>query len=171
MSPFLIFWLKTCTNGCCIYPKNYSANYMEYSSSWEANKHLVKCDLLPCCTGIWSLETWWTPPPKKLSYEQMVYKEMPSAVWFILVSKLAHSDPEYVSPNIIWLSPYYRHYTTSWKVKGSILDEVTGFFSVYLILPATLWPLTEMSMRNLPGSKARPACKAGYLTTICEPIA
>jgi hypothetical protein len=30
--------------------------------------------------------------------------------------------------------------------------------------------LTEMSTRNLPESKMRPARKAGNLTTICEPI-
>jgi hypothetical protein len=49
------------------------------------------------------------------------------------------------------------HYATSRKVAGSVPDEVTGFFSVYLILPAALWalgsalPLTEMSTTNLPG--------------------
>jgi hypothetical protein len=31
-------------------------------------------------------------------------------------------------------------------------------------------PLTEMSIRNLPGGKARPARKADNLTAICEPI-
>jgi hypothetical protein len=30
-------------------------------------------------------------------------------------------------------------------------------------------PLTEMSTRNLPGGKERPARKADNLTTICEP--
>jgi hypothetical protein len=36
-----------------------------------------------------------------------------------------------------------------------------------------LWliqPLTEMSTRNLPGGKERPAPKADNLTAICEPI-
>jgi hypothetical protein len=32
-------------------------------------------------------------------------------------------------------------------------------------------PLTEMSARNLPGGKGRPACKADNLTAICEPTA
>jgi hypothetical protein len=31
-------------------------------------------------------------------------------------------------------------------------------------------PLTEMSIRNLPGVKGRPARKADNLTAICEPI-
>jgi hypothetical protein len=30
--------------------------------------------------------------------------------------------------------------------------------------------LTEMSTRNLPGAKGRPARKADNLTAICEPI-
>jgi hypothetical protein len=30
-------------------------------------------------------------------------------------------------------------------------------------------PLTEMSTRNLPGGKGRPAHKADNLTAICEP--
>jgi hypothetical protein len=34
----------------------------------------------------------------------------------------------------------------------------------------SIQPLTEMSTRNLPGGKGRPARKAGNLTTICEPI-
>jgi hypothetical protein len=31
-------------------------------------------------------------------------------------------------------------------------------------------PLTEMSMKNLPGGKGRPVRKADNLTAICEPI-
>jgi hypothetical protein len=31
-------------------------------------------------------------------------------------------------------------------------------------------PLTEMSTRNLPGRKGRPAREDDNLTTICEPI-
>jgi hypothetical protein len=31
-------------------------------------------------------------------------------------------------------------------------------------------PLTEMSTRNLPGGKGRPARKADKLTAVCEPI-
>jgi hypothetical protein len=31
-------------------------------------------------------------------------------------------------------------------------------------------PVTEMSTKNLPGGKRRPARKADNLTAICEPI-
>jgi hypothetical protein len=31
-------------------------------------------------------------------------------------------------------------------------------------------PLTEMSTKNLPGVKGRPARKADIITAICEPI-
>jgi hypothetical protein len=36
--------------------------------------------------------------------------------------------------------------------------------------PGATQPLTEMSTRNLPGGKRRPAPKADNLTAICEPI-
>jgi hypothetical protein len=67
-----------------------------------------------------------------------------------------------------------RHYATSRKVAGLNPYEVD--FLIDLILPATLWPLgklsllTEISTRNLPGGKGRPAHKADNLTAICEPI-
>jgi hypothetical protein len=70
---------------------------------------------------------------------------------------------------------WLRHYATSRKVVGSSHNEALGF-SVVLILPAALCPwgstqaLTEMSTRNLPGGKGRPARKADHLTVICEPI-
>jgi hypothetical protein len=49
------------------------------------------------------------------------------------------------------------------------------FFLIYLILPAAQWPfvrlglLTEMSTRNIPGSKRRPVRRAVNPTAICEP--
>jgi hypothetical protein len=61
------------------------------------------------------------------------------------------------------------------KVTGSISDEVTGFLnwpnpsSSTMALVSTQ-PLTEMSTRNLPWGKGRPARKAGKLTALCEPI-
>jgi hypothetical protein len=54
-----------------------------------------------------------------------------------------------------------------------IPDELD--FSIYLILPAALWtwgstqPLTEVSTRNFPGGKERPACQADNLTATYEP--
>jgi hypothetical protein len=38
---------------------------------------------------------------------------------------------------------------TSWKIAGSRPDEVIGFFSIYLILPAALGPVVcSVSNRN-----------------------
>jgi hypothetical protein len=59
---------------------------------------------------------------------------------------------------------------------GSIPDKVIGFFfSIYLILQRhyalrSTQPVTEMSTRNLPRDKERPAFNADKLTAICEPI-
>jgi hypothetical protein len=56
-----------------------------------------------------------------------------------------------------------------------IYDEVIGFLnwpnpsSRTMALESTQ-PLTEVSTRNLPGGKRRPARKADNLTAICEPI-
>jgi hypothetical protein len=36
--------------------------------------------------------------------------------------------------------------------------------------PGSTQPLTEMSTRNLPGDKGRPAREDDNLTAICEPI-
>jgi hypothetical protein len=67
------------------------------------------------------------------------------------------------------------YYVTSQNVASSIPEEAIGFFdwpnpssrNIYL---GTTQPLTEMSTRNLPGGKGRPACKADNLSAICEPI-
>jgi hypothetical protein len=68
---------------------------------------------------------------------------------------------------------WLRHYATIQKVAGSIPDEFIGFFNWPnpSSRTMTLWstqPLTEMSTRNLPEGKRRPARKA-ELTAICEP--
>jgi hypothetical protein len=44
-----------CIDACCIYHKNYLTYCMEYSSSWEANNHLVKSALFADYIGIISL--------------------------------------------------------------------------------------------------------------------
>jgi hypothetical protein len=67
------------------------------------------------------------------------------------------------------------HYATSWKVAGSIPDEVIGFFnwpnlSSRSVALVSTQPLTEMSTMNLLGDKGLPARKADNLTAICEPI-
>jgi hypothetical protein len=57
---------------------------------------------------------------------------------------------------------WLRHYATSRKVEGLIPDEITGFFNLpnpssrTMALGSTQ-PLIEMSTRNLPGGKWRPA--------------
>jgi hypothetical protein len=44
---------------------------------------------------------------------------------------------------------WMRHYTTSRKVADLTPDEVNGFLSIYLILPATLGPgVHSASNRN-----------------------
>jgi hypothetical protein len=50
-------------------------------------------------------------------------------------------------------------------------DEVDFFnpSNRTMVLESTQ-PLTEMSTRNLPGGKKRPARRADNLTAICEPI-
>jgi hypothetical protein len=63
-----------------------------------------------------------------------------------------------------------RHYSTSWKVAVSILDEATVFFnssnpsSRTMVLGSTQ-PLTEMSTRDPPGGKGRPAGRRVKLTS------
>jgi hypothetical protein len=66
------------------------------------------------------------------------------------------------------------YYATSRKVAGSSPDEVDFFnwpnpSSRTMALGSTQ-PVTEMSTRNLPVVKGRPARKADNLTAICEPI-
>jgi hypothetical protein len=68
-----------------------------------------------------------------------------------------------------WLS----FYAISWKVMGSIPDDITGFFnwpnpySRTMTLGSTQ-PLIQKTIRKLSGSKEKPAHKADNLTAICE---
>jgi hypothetical protein len=64
---------------------------------------------------------------------------------------------------------------TSRKVAESSPDDVDFFFflpnpSGRTIALGSTQPLTEMSTRNLPGTKGRPAPRADNLTAICESI-
>jgi hypothetical protein len=59
------------------------------------------------------------------------------------------------------------------RSRDRIPDEVDFFnlpnpSSRTMVLGSTQ-PLTEMSTRNIPGGKERPARKADNLTAICEP--
>jgi hypothetical protein len=70
---------------------------------------------------------------------------------------------------------WLRHYATSRKVAESKNPDEVDFFNLpdpssrTMALRSTQ-PLTEMSTRDIPGGKRRPALKADNLTAICEPI-
>jgi hypothetical protein len=55
------------------------------------------------------------------------------------------------------------------RLRGYSSVKVAGFFPIYLMIPAALLSLTEMSIRNLPGDIWQPARKADNFTVICEP--
>jgi hypothetical protein len=72
-----------------------------------------------------------------------------------------------------------RHYATSRNVAGASSDEENDFFSIYLMLPATLGPgvysaskINYYQSRKIMflGSRERPVCTADNLSSICEPI-
>jgi hypothetical protein len=68
-----------------------------------------------------------------------------------------------------------RNYATGRKVAGSIPFEVIEIFNLpnpssRIMALGSIQPLTEMSTRNLPGGKGRPALNADNLIAICEPI-
>jgi hypothetical protein len=61
------------------------------------------------------------------------------------------------------------------KIAGSIPDDVIEFFnwpnpSSRTMALGSTQPLTELSTKNLPRGKGRPARKTDNLTAICEPI-
>jgi hypothetical protein len=76
------------------------------------------------------------------------------------------------------LKPGARGSVVGWGIMlqaGPIPEEVIEFFnwsdpSSRTMALGSTQPLTEMSTRNLPGSKGRPVRKADNLTAICEPI-
>jgi hypothetical protein len=68
---------------------------------------------------------------------------------------------------------WLRHYTTSRKARVRFPMSFDFFnfpnsSSCTMVLGST-HPLTEMSTRNFPGDKGRPARKTDNLTAICEP--
>jgi hypothetical protein len=71
---------------------------------------------------------------------------------------------------------WLRHYATNRKVTGSIFSEVIGFFQLTESFQLHYGPGVDSASNekwvkgiSLVG-KGQPACKADYLTTICEPI-
>jgi hypothetical protein len=98
--------------------------------------------------------------------------------WFPRERRRCNMDGSALLRLITLLLILRRHasrYATSQKVAGSVPDEVTGFCtwpnpSSRTMAPGSTQPLTEMSTRDLPGGKGRPARKADDLTAICEPI-
>jgi hypothetical protein len=69
-----------------------------------------------------------------------------------------------------------KQFAKIWKVAGSNPDKATEFFvnlpnpSSRTMALGSTQPLREMSTRNLPGGKERPARKADNLTAICESV-
>jgi hypothetical protein len=72
-----------------------------------------------------------------------------AVIWFIHEIQVTISSTALRSydelGSVVWLG----HYATSRKVMGSRPDEMNGFFSIYLILPAALDPgVHSASNRN-----------------------
>jgi hypothetical protein len=95
------------------------------------------------------------------------------------ISKLTASSKYFHSNYYLYLGTQYRswlrNYATSRKVAGSNPDEVIGFFnwpnpSSRTMALGSTQPLTEMSIRNLPGGEGRQARKADNFTVICESL-
>jgi hypothetical protein len=72
------------------------------------------------------------------------------------------------------LRSWLKYCATCGKLTGSIPDEANGNFNLpnyssRTVAQGSTQPLTEMSTRNFPGGKGRPARRLN-LTDICEPI-
>jgi hypothetical protein len=83
-----------------------------------------------------------------------------------LTFKLVRWEPIYS-----WMD--HKIICTCWKVAGSILDSVTGFFywpnpSIRTMALRSTQALTEMSTRKLAGGKEQPTRNADNLIAICE---
>jgi hypothetical protein len=82
-----------------------------------------------------------------------------SSLGYLILSNLHFIEPG----NPQWLLyAWLRYYATSRKVADSIPNEVIGIFnwrnpSSRIMILGSIQPLTEMSTRNLPGGKERPA--------------
>jgi hypothetical protein len=68
----------------------------------------------------------------------------------------------------MWWRSWFRHCATSWKVAGSIPDDVTGFFrwpnpSGRTMTLGLTQPLTKMSTRDVSWGSRRPVCRADNL--------
>jgi hypothetical protein len=66
-----------------------------------------------------------------------------------------------------------RHCATSWKVAGSVPDEVIEFFSIYIILSAALWPWGRLSLYRNEYQESSWGIKGGQhirLTTLSPPV-
>jgi hypothetical protein len=88
------------------------------------------------------------------------------------VSRFIQNFPTIQTASLVWFLKFLD-YVQSRMVAGSIPDVISFFnwsnpSSRTMVLGSTR-PLTEMSTKNLPGGKWRPARKAD-LTAMCEPI-
>jgi hypothetical protein len=87
-------------------------------------------------------------------------------MWFVITRNQQEQQTRY-------LGSIYHYYLTnrdsSVGMRSLDIFNWTNPFSRIMALGSTQ-PLTEMSTRNLPGGKGRPARKADNLTAICEPI-
>jgi hypothetical protein len=97
------------------------------------------------------------------------------AFWIHRISKSNTTDGRFCKggTTLAELRKWANH-ATSRKVAGSSPD-VNGIFywpnpSSRAVALGLTQALTEMSTRNLPWGKGRPARKANNLTAICEPI-